>query len=167
MGDDNVVTTGSGTRAKAAEKASRAWRLRVAGGDWALIAREVGYANASNAYRAVQRFFGQVPDVDRAMLRGVARARGEALWMRAFAEVERSKGAPVAVRAAVAVLERHARLDGLDAPSQVSVSAVDEQSFQRVVELAALGMGFAAPVEADIFDAEFVEAEVVEDETSS
>jgi AraC-like DNA-binding protein len=166
MTGDNLVTTGAGTRAKAAEKASRAWRLRVAGADWAMIAREVGYANSSNAYRAVQRFFGQVPDVDREMLRGVARARGEALWLRAFTEVERSKGAPAAVRAAVAVLERHARLDGLDAPSQVEVRSPESEQFQAFVDAAARGMGLALPAEADIFATEYVDADVVADDTA-
>lgn len=69
-----------------------------------------------------------------------------------------------AVRTALTVVERYARLNGLDAPIQHDVNVVDDEKFNRLVELAARGMGMPIPVEADIFDEEYMDAEVVEDE---
>lgn len=159
MGDDNLVTTET-NRADAADRAAKAWKLRVAGASWEEVARMVGYGNASNAYRAVKNYFGQVPQIDREMLRGMARARGEMLWLRALQQVERTEGAPAAIRAAVAVLERHARLDGLDAPTKVDVNGPDPLEFERFVRLAAIGAGLSIPEEADIFE-DIEDAEVV------
>lgn len=65
-----------------------------------------------------------------------------------------------AVRTALTVVERYAKLNGLDAPTQVDVNLVDDEKFTSLVELAARGMGMAVPEEADIWDAEFVEEEV-------
>lgn len=47
------------------------------------------------------------------MLRGIARARGEVIWLRAFKALEASNGAPAAVRAAIAMLERQALEQGV------------------------------------------------------
>lgn len=141
--------------------------MRVAGGGWDEIAKSLGMrGGAPAAYRAVKNYFGKVPQPDRNMLREIARQRGERLWLRAAAAVEEAPS-PAAIRAAVAVLERAAKLDGLDAPSHVQVSSPDEASFHAMVEAASRGLGLALPVEADIFDAEYMEAEIVEDETSS
>lgn len=151
------------TRADAAERASTAWRMRVAGHGWDDIARTLGMkGGAPAAHRAVSRYFGRVPQPDREMLREVARQRTEMLWLRAAEKVEEAPS-PATIRAAVAVLERAAKLDGLDAPSRVEINP-DNAEFIALVEAAARGMGIAAPVEADIFSAEFVEdAEIVED----
>lgn len=165
MGDDKYLVTR--TRADAAERASKAWRMRVAGGGWDEIAKALGMrGGAPAAYRAVKNYFGKVPQPDREMLREIARQRAERLWLRAAAAVEEAPS-PAAIRAAVAVLERAAKLDGLDAPSRVEVNP-DHAEFVVLVEAAARGLGIAAPVEADIFSAEFVEdADIVEDDSPS
>lgn len=154
------------TRADAAERASTAWRMRVAGHGWDEIAKTLGMkGGAPAAHRAVSRYFGKVPQPDREMLREVARQRTEMLWLRAAEKVEETPS-PATIRAAVAVLERASKLDGLDAPSRVEVTP-ENAEFVAIIEAAARGMGIAVPVEADIFDAEYVDAEVVEDESSS
>ncbi|MBW1639565.1 hypothetical protein G3H63_10855 [Microbacterium resistens] len=172
MSDDNSMSTRntvSRVNTSAMEKANRAWQLRVAGVSWDGIAKAVGFADKSAAYRAVNNFFGGVPQPDRGMLREVARQRGEHLWRRAFQAVEETKGSPAAIRAALAVLERHARLDGLDEPNRVEVNMPDGEDFQRLVAAAAAGMGLEIPVNADIFSDEFMyeDAEVVDDELGS
>ncbi|WP_314475150.1 hypothetical protein [uncultured Microbacterium sp.] len=164
MVDDKYLVTR--TRADAAERASKAWRMRVAGGGWDDIAKALGMkGGAPAAYRAVKNYFGKVPQVDREMLREIARQRGERLWLRAAAAVEEAPS-PAAIRAAVAVLERVAKLDGLDAPSRVEVSP-EAADFMAVIDAAARGMGLVLPVEADIFDAEYVDADEVEEDQSS
>lgn len=165
MADDKYLVTR--TRTDAADRASKAWRMRVAGGSWEEIARSLGMkGGAPAAYRAVKNYFGAVPQPDREMLREIARQRGERLWLRAAAAVEEMPS-PAAIRAAVAVLERAAKLDGLDAPTKVEVHDPDHAEFTAFVELAAKGAGMALPVEADIFDAAYVDAEIVEDGSAS
>lgn len=167
---DNRETTDrltvSRTNAEAMERANRAWQLRVAGLSWDAIAKAVGYENKSNAYRAVMHYFDAVPQPDRALLREVARQRGEHLWRRALQAVEKTEGSPAAIRAAVAVLDRHARLDGLDEPARLEVSHPEDELFQDFVAAAARGLGVEIPVEAEIFDDEYMYAEVIEDEDS-
>lgn len=165
MHDDKYLVTR--TRADAAERASKAWRMRVAGGTWDDIAKALGMrGGAPAAYRAVKNHFGKVPQPDREMLREVARQRGERLWLRALAALEEAPS-PAAIRAAVAVLDRAARLDGLDAPTQVAIGSVDDASFQMFVDAAARGLGLAMPEEANIFADEYVDAEVVDDASSA
>lgn len=67
MADDRNVTTQMTT---VDDRAAKGWRMRVMGAPWAVIARELGYANEANVYRAVKNYFGTVPQVDRDMLRG-------------------------------------------------------------------------------------------------
>ena len=120
--------------------------MRVAGESWESIATALGMkGGAPAAHRAVSRYFGRVPQPDREMLRGVARARGEHLWRRALGEVERTEGAPAAVRAAVDVLRRHAALDGLDDPVRIDINDPSAEEFRRFVELAARGAGYEVP----------------------
>jgi AraC-like DNA-binding protein len=164
MADDKNVTTR--TRAEADDRAAKAWRLRVMGAPWAVIARELGYANEANVHRAVRNYFGTVPQIDRDMMREMARQRGEQLWMRAYAEVERTGGAPAAIRAATEVLRRHAALDGLDEPTRVDLQHTPSQEeFVTFVHAAAKGLGIEMAQEADIFAEEYnvIDAEVVED----
>jgi hypothetical protein len=110
----------------------------------------------------VKNYFGTVPQIDREMLRGIARARGEVVWLRALKALEASNGAPAAVRAAISVLERQARLDGLDAPTKVEVQQPEEMEFDRIVRLAAVAGGLSIPEEGDPFE-DIEDAEVVED----
>lgn len=69
-----------------------------------------------------------------------------------------------AVRTALTVVERYSRLNGLDAPTQLDVNVVGDEKFQTLVELAARGMGMTIPEEADIFDAEYVDEVIPDDE---
>lgn len=150
-------------QADADERASRGWKLRVMGATWDAVARDLGMSSPAAAYRCVKNFFGSVPQPDRDMLREIARQRGERLWLRAAAELEKNPS-PAMIRAAVAVLDRAARLDGLDAPTRTEYVPPTDDEFSRVLAAAARGLGMKLPVEADIFSDEFVYAEVVEAE---
>lgn len=165
MQDDKYLVTR--TRADAADRASKAWRMRVAGGGWEDIAKALGMrGGAPAAYRAVKNYFETVPQPDREMLREIARQRGERLWLRTAAAVE-DNPTPAMIRAAVSVLERASKLDGLDQPTRVAV-APEHQTFTTFVELAAKGAGMELPEEADIFADEYIEdAEIVEEYSPS
>lgn len=86
-------------RADHGDRASRAWRLRAAGMQWDEIAETVGYANDSNAIRAVKAFFGTLPTPDRELTRAVWRERHERLWRLALEDAEANRTG--ALRAAV------------------------------------------------------------------
>jgi len=69
-----------------------------------------------------------------------------------------------AARVSLTIIERYSRLNGLDAPLQVDVNMPKDAEFQSFIAAAARGMGLEVPVEAEIFDDEYMYAEVVEDE---
>lgn len=140
-------------RADAMRRASEAWQLRVAGRTWEQVAAAVGYTDAANCVRAVRTYFGTLPAPARDELRELARARGEALWSQAFQDaLERRPGA---VRAAVALLQRQAALDGLDEPSRAHVEVTGAEFDELVARLS----GILAPqaIEADITEEWIVE----------
>lgn len=150
MSDDNEMTTGSEVvRADAAARAVRAWHLRISGVPWDEVAEVCGFANASNALRAVRNYLGELPQMDREDVRRLWRTRHEELWRLAQRDAhDRRAGA---VRSAVAVARSAAQLDGLDAPTNVVVSP-DAEAFERVVR---------AAVEAQRGAADLVEMDVV------
>ncbi|MFT4234309.1 MAG: hypothetical protein QM607_04815 [Microbacterium sp.] len=135
------------TTADGMRKASSAWQLRVAGRSWEDIAREVGFSDAPHAHRAVRNFFGSVPQPAREELRELARARGEVVFRQALEDVLDQR--PGAVRAAVAVLQRQAALDGLDEPTRAHVRVSQEHLDELLLE--ALEATGATPVEVDIW----------------
>ncbi|SKC50441.1 hypothetical protein [Plantibacter cousiniae (nom. nud.)] len=146
-------------RADASERASRAWQLRVSGSTWQEIADQLGYVSPSNVYRACMNYFGTVPQPDKSFRIEMWRQRIEALWGPALRDVQ--KGRAGAIRAATTVAQRAAALDGLDAPTRVSVTSDAEidawiDDYARLKRLA--GELPAEVEEGDIF------AEVVEDE---
>jgi hypothetical protein len=100
-------------KADAAVRAMKAWTARVTGSTWE-EAEIAGFTNPANALRAVKNYFGSLPDIEREDQRALWRARLEHLWAQALVDVQQQR--PGAVRAAVAVGQRSAQLDGLDAP---------------------------------------------------
>ncbi|MGN7977476.1 hypothetical protein ACTJJ4_07880 [Microbacterium sp. 22195] len=153
MSDDKQLTTRTPhANAKAMQRVADAWAMRVRGATWDEVAEAVGYANGPNALRAVRNFVGGLPELQTSELRSLWRERMEFLWPIAVEDAK--SGKPGAMRAAVAVAQRAAQLDGLDQPQRVEVSA-DAGELSQMVHalLAAKGAG---ATEADIFDAEIV-----------
>ncbi|MFD4957538.1 hypothetical protein [Microbacterium sp. NPDC058389] len=131
-------------------KAVEAWTMRVAGFTWEEISQRVGYANRHNTIRAVRDYFGELPQIDREELRGIARARGEWLWRHAAEDVEKRR--PGAVRAAVAALQRQAALDGLDVPQAHVLVTPTEAEYQMLVARILGASGIEAPTEPDVLE---------------
>lgn len=142
--------------AKALQRVVDAWAMRIRGATWDEIAQALGYANGPNALRAVRNFAGRLPEPSVPELRSLWRERLEFLWPLAARDVE--DGKPGAVRAAVAVADRASRLDGLDAPTRVEVSATVQELNAIARELIA-AEGASGDVEADLWtlDAEIVD----------
>lgn len=150
---ENPMKTRTHPNAVAVQKVADAWSMRIRGASWAEVARALGYSSPGNACRAVKNYVGSLPEPEMHELRSMWRERLESLWPIARRDVE--DGRPGAMRAAVAVAQRAAQLDGLDQPQRVEVSGgADELNAMVRVILAAQG---EADDEADIFDAEVVD----------
>lgn len=140
--------------APAAQRVADAWAMRVRGAGWAEIATAVGYANPQNAMRAVRNYVGKLPEPSRSDLRSMWRERLEFLWPLAARDVEAGKSG--AVRSAVALAQRAAQLDGLDAPQRVQIDASDAEIDALVNQI--LELEGVTPVrELDILDAEVID----------
>jgi len=142
--------------APAAQRVADAWAMRVRGAGWNEIALALGYANPQNAMRAVRNYVGKLPEPSAPELRSMWRERLEYLWPIAARDAEAGKSG--AVRAAVAVAQRAAQLDGLDAPQHFQIDPSSEELDRLVAELLAF-KGLTPVREFDILDAEVIEDE--------
>ncbi|MBD3941683.1 hypothetical protein IF188_08250 [Microbacterium sp. NEAU-LLC] len=144
------------------QKIADAYAMRIRGATWDEIARAVGYANPQNAMRAVRRYVGTLPRPEMGELRSMWRDRLEYLWPLATRDVEAGK--PGAVRAAVAVAQRAAQLDGLDAPTRFEVTPTEEQ-YEALVTEVLRARGVEELTEYDILaiEADVVDADVVDE----
>ncbi|WZO56837.1 hypothetical protein MRBLWH10_001670 [Microbacterium sp. LWH10-1.2] len=127
------------------------------GSTWDEIAAAVGYANGPNALRAVRNYVGRLPEPSMPELRSLWRERLEFLWPVAVRDAE--SGKPGAMRAAVAVAQRAAQLDGLDQPQRVEVNA-SAAEIAQLVNLLSRSQGGAT--EADVFELDVIDAEVID-----
>lgn len=127
----------------AAEKRAEAARLRSKGWDYRRIAEELGYSNRGSAYNAVQTVLAETVQEAGDELRQMERERLDRLSEAAWTVLERqhvvvSNGrvvsldgepipddAPVlqAIDRLLRISESRRKLEGLDAPSRVSVEA--------------------------------------------
>lgn len=146
-------------RADAAQRAQRAWTARVSGSTWEEAAQLAGYADAATACRGVKNYFGSLPVVERDDLRDVWRARMELLWK--YAARDAKSGKSGALRAGAAIAQRAAAMDGLDAPTNINLTTVDVGELAAMVD-ALLRANGGQEVEANIWDADPIDAEVIE-----
>ena len=98
--------------------------MRIAGAHYSEIARSLDYPNATSARTAVERALAtSVGDNDKEKLRWIEARRLErllrSLWTKATNDKDESHLAYA--RTALAVIDRHARLYGLDAPQEMVV----------------------------------------------
>lgn len=153
MSDDKRMTKRH-VNAKAMQRVADAWAMRVRGATWHEIATALGYANGPNALRAVKNYVGTLPQPETTELRSMWRERLETLWPIALADAKASK--PGAMRAAVAVAQRAAQLDGLDQPTRVEVSA-DAGELDAMVRALLVAKSGELEAEAEVWDAEVVD----------
>jgi hypothetical protein len=112
-----------------------------------------GYSNGENAARAVRQTFGTLPAVDRGQLRALWRDRLEVLWTQVHRDaLDRQPGA---ITSAVRVAQAAAKLDGLDAPTEILVHEPTQRELDAWLAQA-VGMTTIELEEADICDAELI-----------
>jgi hypothetical protein len=133
--------------------------MRIAGATYGEIAKALEYRSAQDARLAVERALAQsVGDDDREKQRYLTARRLErllrALWRKATDESSMEQ--LPAVRASLAVIDRYARLYGLDAPTEMVVYTPSRLEIERFVASVSASMNSELPSEADIVEGEVV-----------
>lgn len=142
-------------------KAAAAVALRMAGADFTTIAEELNYANASAARNAYETALASVAsdpkDIEHQKM--LAHMRLERLLLSVWPKATDPKNLEqiAYVRSALSIIDRHARLLGIDSPQQMVVHTPDARSVTEWVTgmLAQVTHG-ELEAESDIIDAEEV-----------
>lgn len=101
---------------EAAERQAKALTLRKAGLSFEQIANQLGYADAASAYNAVKAALEKTLQEPAQELRDLECARLDAMLMGLWKEA--STGRWLAVDRVLAIMDRRAKLLGLDAPTK-------------------------------------------------
>lgn len=145
------------------QRAQAAVALRLSGAPHSAIAKTLGYTSATDARIAVERTLAESAKESRDLpaLRQLTSGRLErllrAVWKNAVDDEHPDQLAYT--RTALAIIDRHARLMGVDAPQKMEVYTPDQQAQEDWIRgmLAQVGPKGIAE-EADIIEAEIVEA---------
>lgn len=143
-------------------KADAALKLRMSGVSWSDVAMTLGYPTPRQAQLAVEKALQRQlddPD-DKQHMRGLAGVRLERLlqgiWNKAINPADPEQ--MVAVARARDLIDRHAKLYGLDAPTEFVVHSPTQSELEDWV-LRMTGSLVPDVDEPDIFDAEVIEDE--------
>lgn len=148
-------------------KANAAIQLKLSGADWEEIAEAIGYPTPRAALVAVEKALeSRLDTVDRKALREMAGARLErllrAVWLKAI-----DPNHPEQMQAqaqAASRIDRHIKLFGLDAPTEVIVHTPTQTELEQwVARLVNKGNG--AVEEFDIIEGEVLQDYEAEDWT--
>lgn len=125
----------------AREREAAILRLRAEGRTFAQIADDLGFSSASTCHRAYRRALDRTVREAADELRALESERLDALWRRWFAlATDPDNASHQAARVCLRIMERRARLLGLDAPTRAEVLTpeLDEQiraELEAVAEL--------------------------------
>jgi hypothetical protein len=139
--------------------------LKVAGANYSEIADVLGYSSVEQARSAVERgIAATASEDDRKQQREIASRRLErllrAIWKKATDE--ESPEQLSAARTALALVDRHIRLWGSDAPSEMVIYSPAKGEMEAWIESMVKRVRQGLPEEADIID-----ADVVDDDAAS
>lgn len=159
---DDSPKGGSGVARARNRKANAAIQLRIAGASWAEVAEALGYPTPRAALVATERALENElrTEENKANMRSMAGKRLERMlrgvWSKAI-DPDNPEHL-LAVDKARLIIDRHAKLYGLDAPTEVVVTNPAQQELEQWVSEV---IKSKAPQldEADIFDAEWTEDE--------
>jgi hypothetical protein len=158
----NHRTPGNEAARARARKANAAIQLRLAGATWEEIAISLGYPTPRQALVATEKALEKQldTDIDRDKLRRLANARLERLlrsvWTKAI-DPEHPDHL-IAVTKAKELIDRHAKLFGLDAPTEVVVHTPTQQELEQWVSKVVLAIN--PPIEEyDILEGEIIDEE--------
>jgi hypothetical protein len=124
-------TKGGNNRLARADKARKAVELRRTGASYDAIAGQLGYANRSGAWKAVQQALKRSVRESGDAVRQLENDRLDrlllSLWKRAL------EGDLEALDRVLKIMKRRAELNGLDAPKQLALQMSDEE-LDRAIE---------------------------------
>lgn len=129
--------------------------LRVAGANYSEIARTLGYRNATEARRGVEEALARsVGDEDREQMRFLEGRRIERILRSIFprATNEDDPEQLAAARVALMLIDRHSKLYGLDAPTQVEVYNPSQIEIQAWLSKTVDHIKSVSPAEADVIE---------------
>jgi hypothetical protein len=134
--------------------------LKIAGANYSEIAEVLGYPNVATARSAVERGLASTADEeDRKQLRIVSGRRLErllrAVWSKATDETHPEQLA--AMRTALALIDRHIRLWGQDAPSEMVVYSPTAGEMEAWIAEMVHRVREGLPEEIDIIDGEVID----------
>lgn len=141
-------------------KANAALQMKMAGADWSDIAEVLGFPTARQAMVAVERSLekGLKTESSQAMMRAMAGKRLERLlrscWPKAI-DPENPEHL-IALTKAREIIDRHAKLYGLDAPTEVVVHSPSVRELEQWVAKVTASQ-LPQVEEYDIFEGEIVE----------
>jgi hypothetical protein len=108
------------SKGEAQARAEQAFELSLTGLGWRDIARQLGYGNPGNAWRAAQRFIDGIPDQGNTnRRRSIAHQHLGEVWR--LAHPRAVEGDTAAMRVMVEVIRTRAQLDGLNRPTVLQI----------------------------------------------
>jgi len=154
------VTQGTG-KDVGVTRAMNALALHLAGATEQQVAKQLGYANAAAARSAWERLLaGTVTQEDKERVRKTEAARLDRLqmawWNKAIDPKNPEQGS--AARMVLSIMERRARMLGLDAPSRVEVYTPTSQEIMTFVQTLRSYAGVTDEQEPDIIEIDSVDA---------
>lgn len=146
---------------KSETKAEAAVTMAVYGAAPQDIAKTLGYSSAYRAQRAVERALaGGAHDVDsREKMRTLIHKRLNRLLAAHMPKALDTKDPQQLAYSAraLAIVDRQARLHGVDAPTQIQVSVSDQAIQEYLEQVVPMAKAHNEAIEADILDADEVE----------
>lgn len=115
----------------AKERAAQAVKLRIGGASFPQIAAQLGYNSTQSAFDAVKRTLQQTLREPADELRSVDSERLDALWHQAFSKA--LDGDLPAQQACLKILDRRAKLLGLDMPQKNTYTDADGKGPLEVI----------------------------------
>jgi hypothetical protein len=121
-------------RIETADRQLRALQLRRSGVTYDEIARAVGFANRSGAYKAVNRVLRERLHEEATALRLLEAERLDRLQLAAWGAATANPPDLEATRTIIRIMQRRAKLLGLDAPAEVKTEVLFRTMAQRVAD---------------------------------
>lgn len=146
---------------RSATKADAAFAMSLYGASYTEIAKQLGYSSAFRARAAVERVLAASADSedDRDKMRVlISRRLNRLLASHMPKAVNPEDPNQLAYSArALAIIDRQARLYGVDAPTQIAVSVSDDHIRDYLEALVPAAKDDLLQIEADIMDADVIE----------
>jgi anti-sigma factor RsiW len=164
---DDSPAGGSGVARARDRKANAAIQLRIAGASWAEVAEALGYPTPRAALVATEKALEKElrTEENKTNMRSMAGRRLERMlrgvWAKAI-DPEHPEHL-LAVDKARLIIDRHAKLYGLDAPTEVVVTSPAQEELEKWVS-EVIKTKSPQLDEADIFDADWYEEENGDDD---